>query len=164
MNKGKYLDESLENSNPTNFSAGVAGYPEKHVEAPNMRSDIKYLKQKIDAGADYIVTQMFFDNQKYYDFVVLCREAGIEAPIIPGLKPISTKKQIYRLPQTFNIDLPDDLVHEVEKCKDNAEAREVGIEWCTEQSKALVKFGAPVLHYYTMGKSDNIMKIAKEVF
>ncbi|MFC1729689.1 methylenetetrahydrofolate reductase [candidate division KSB1 bacterium] len=163
MNKGKYLDKTLENSTPTNFSLGVAGYPEKHVEAPNMKSDIKYLKKKIEAGADYIVTQMFFDNQKYFDFVKLCRESDINVPVIPGLKPISTIKQISRLPQTFNIDLPDALVYEVEKCKDNIQAREVGVEWAIQQSRGLLEFGVPALHYYTMGRSDNIRKIAKAV-
>jgi methylenetetrahydrofolate reductase (NADPH) len=164
LNKGIYLDEELQNVHPTNFSVGVAGYPEKHVEAPNMQTDIKYLKEKIDAGADYIVTQMFFDNQKYFEFVGLCRNAGITVPIIPGIKPISTKKQLLTLPKTFNISIPEELQKEVDKCKDNKEARQVGIEWAIMQSKELISKGAPVLHYYTMGKSDNIREIAKSVF
>lgn len=164
MNHGKYLDEGLEITTPTNFSVGVAGYPEKHFEAPNMKTDLEHLKQKVDAGAEYIVTQMFFDNQKYYDFVTVCRESGIEVPIIPGLKPISTKSQITNLPRSFYIDIPEDLVNEIVKCKDNSQARQVGTEWCINQSKELIKFGVPVIHYFTMGKSDNIRKIAESVF
>ncbi|MHC1706841.1 MAG: methylenetetrahydrofolate reductase [NAD(P)H] [Bacteroidales bacterium] len=164
MNKGIYLDEELEITTPTNFSVGVAGYPEKHFEAPNMKTDLEYLKQKVDAGAEYIVTQMFFDNRKYFDFVKLCREAGIEVPIIPGLKPISIKSQINTLPRSFNIDLPEDLVNAIQACKDNAQARQLGTEWCIQQSKELITFGVPVIHYYTMGKADNIRKIAEQVF
>lgn len=164
MNKSIYLDEELENSTATDFSVGVAGYPEKHFEAPNMKSDLKYLKQKIEAGAEYIVTQMFFDNQQYYDFVALCRKQGINVPIIPGLKPISTIKDINILPQTFYIDIPDELVNEVQKCKTNEQARQVGVEWAINQSKELIKYGVPVLHYFTLGQSDNIRKIAQAVF
>lgn len=164
MNKGRYLDEDLENAEPTYFSVGIAGYPEKHFEAPNMDSDMFFLKKKIEAGAEYIVTQMFFDNQKYFDFVTACRQAGIDVPIVPGLKPISTLNDLRVLPQTFYIDIPQDLVKEVSKCKNNAEARQVGVEWCTKQSKELMKFGVPGLHYYTLGQSDNIKKIATAVF
>lgn len=163
MNKGSYLDEELLNMTPTDFCIGVAGYPEKHLEAPNIQSDIKHLKQKVEAGAEYIVTQMFFDNQKYFEFVKRCRDAGIEIPIIPGLKPLSTLRQLLILPQIFNIDIPDELVLEAEKCKDNSRVRELGVEWAIKQSKELIYFGVPVLHYYTMGKSDNIAKIAKAV-
>lgn len=164
MNKGIYLDENLENSHPSNFCIGVAGYPEKHPEAANHNTDLKYLKEKVDAGADFIVTQMFFDNQKYFDFVKQCRATGINIPIIPGLKPISTKKQMLTLPQTFHIDFPDALVSELTKCKTNQDAYQVGIEWAIQQSKELMAFGVPVIHYYTMGKADNICKVAKEVF
>ena len=143
---------------------GVAGYPEKHGESPNIDSDLYFLKKKIDAGASYIVTQMFFDNAKYFEFVKLCREKGINVPIIPGLKPISTLGHLQNIPKTFNVDLPVDLVKEVLKCKDNRAVRQVGVEWAIEQSKELKAANVPVLHYYTMGKSDNIQKIAKEVF
>jgi methylenetetrahydrofolate reductase (NADPH) len=163
LNRGIYQDDELENSSPTRFTVGVAGYPEKHAESPNMSTDIKHLKAKIDAGAEYIVTQMFFDNGKYFEFVRQCREAGINVPIIPGLKPIATIGQLNTLPRTFNISIPEELQKEVDKCKDNREARQVGIEWCTMQSKELMKAGVPALHYFTMGKSDNIREIVKEV-
>lgn len=164
LNKGIFLEEDIENPVPTNFCIGVAGYPEKHMEASNMATDLHYLKDKVDAGADYIVTQMFFDNQKYFDFVKSCRDAGIQIPIIPGLKPLSLKAQLSSLPRTFSIDIPDALVHEVEKCSDSKQVREIGVEWTIQQSKELMKFGVPVLHFYTMGKSDNISKIAKAIF
>ncbi len=159
MNKGIYLDEELKNSSPTDFCIGVAGYPEKHFEAANMESDIHFLKKKVEAGADYIVTQMFFDNQKYFDFVKLCRENDIDVPIIPGLKPISTEKQLTLLPHRFNLNLPNELVDEVLKCKSNEEVRQVGVEWAIKQTKELIDFGAPCVHFYTMGKSDNVQKI-----
>ena len=164
LNNGKYLDEKLENTRSMNFCIGVAGYPEKHSESPNIDSDLYFLKKKVDAGASYIVTQMFYDNQKYFDFVKLCRAKGINVPIIPGLKPVSTKNHLINIPKTFNVDLPVDLVKEVLKCKDNKQVRQVGVEWAIQQSKELLDFGVPVLHYYTMGKSDNIQKIAKGVF
>ncbi len=164
MNKGIYLDEKLANSHPSNFCIGVAGYPEKHAEAPNQNSDLKYLKEKVDAGADYIVTQMFFDNKKYFRFVEDCRDLGIDVPIIPGLKPITTKNQLLTLPQTFHIDLPDELVGEIVKCKNNEQAYDLGIKWAIAQSKELIDFGVPALHFYTMGKSDNIYNIARAVF
>ena len=159
MNNGIYLDEELKNSAPTDFCIGVAGYPEKHFEAANMRSDIHFLKKKVEAGADYIVTQMFFDNQKYFDFVKLCREHDINIPIIPGLKPISTQKQLTLLPHRFNLNIPNNLVDEVLKCKDNDSVRQVGVEWATQQTKELIEFGAPCVHFYTMGKSDNVQEI-----
>jgi methylenetetrahydrofolate reductase (NADPH) len=149
---------------PQIFCIGVAGYPEKHAEAPNAQLDLQYLKQKVDAGADYIVTQMFYDNSKYFNFVDDCRSIGIEVPIIPGLKPIATQKQLVNLPQTFHIDIPEELANEVLKCKDNKAVRQVGVEWAIAQSKELAQKGAPAIHFYTMGKSDNIMKIVKEVF
>jgi methylenetetrahydrofolate reductase (NADPH) len=164
MNKGIYCDEELLNSTPTNFTVGVAGYPEKHIEAPNMKSDLKYLKQKIDAGASYIVTQMFFDNKKYFDFVDLCRKEGITVPIVPGIKPIRLIKDLQLLPQVFNIDIPEALACELEKAKNNEQASKIGVEWTINQSKELMKFGVPSLHYYTIGKSDNIREIAKSLF
>jgi methylenetetrahydrofolate reductase (NADPH) len=159
MNKGIYLDEELKNSSPTNFCIGAAGYPEKHFEAPNMSSDIHFLKKKVEAGADYIVTQMFFDNQEYFDFVALCRANNINIPIIPGLKPISTIKQLTLLPQRFHLNVPNTLVKSVIKCKNNDEVRKVGVEWATQQTKELIDFGAPCIHFYTMGKSDNVLDI-----
>ncbi|CAI8335733.1 MAG: 5,10-methylenetetrahydrofolate reductase [Cryomorphaceae bacterium] len=164
LNKGKYLDEDLLNQTPTDFCVGVAGYPEKHFEAPSLNIDIDHLKAKVDAGADYIVTQLFFDNQKFFAFVDKCREAGITVPIIPGLKPLVTKRQLSILPQIFHVDIPDVLAIEVLKCKDNAAVREVGIAWCIQQSKELLAAGVPVLHYYSMGRSKNIYEIASSVF
>ena len=164
MNRGIYLDEEILNTSPTDFSVGVAGYPEKHAEAANLNTDIRYLKQKIDAGAEYIVTQMFFDNQHYFHFVKKCREAGISVPIIPGLKPISTKNQLVTLPRTFNISIPEELEKEIAKCKDNKQARQIGTEWGIAQSKELLSSGVPVIHYFTMGRSDNIREIARAVF
>ena len=164
LNKGEYLDDELLNKSKTNFCIGVAGYPEKHMEAPSLDQDVLRLKEKVDAGACYVVTQMFFDNNKYFEFVDKCRKAGITVPIIPGLKPLATKKQLSILPHRFHVDLPDELTLEVLKCKSKEEVRQVGVEWCIKQSKELIKGGAPVLHYYSMGKSDNIQKIAGELF
>jgi methylenetetrahydrofolate reductase (NADPH) len=164
MNEGKFLDEDLQNITPTDFCIGVAGYPEKHFAAPNLKTDLKYLKLKVDLGAKYIVTQMFFNNQVYFEFVDKCREAGINVPIIPGIKPITTRSQISVLPTTFHIDIPEDLADEIERCKDNTAAKEVGIKWCIEQSRELIKRGVPTLHFYSMGKSDPIYRIAKELF
>lgn len=164
LNKGIYLDDHLQNTNKTNFCIGVAGYPEKHMEAPSLDSDIHFLKQKIHNGADYIITQMFFDNRKFFEFVAKCRKEGITVPIIPGLKPISTKKQLNQIPHRFKVDLPDDLIMEVVKAADNEAVKQIGIEWCIEQSKELVKVGIPVLHYYSMGRSENIKQIAEAVF
>ena len=164
MNKGLYLEEDVKDLEPTNFCIGVAGYPEKHFEAPNLKTDLKYLKAKVDAGAEYIVTQMFFDNRKFFDFVKICREHDINVPIIPGLKILTTKKQATVLPKIFHIDLPEALSDELENCKDDTEAKEVGIKWCIEQSKELVKEGVPCLHYYTMGNSDTTKRVAKEIF
>ncbi|MEL6811237.1 MAG: methylenetetrahydrofolate reductase [NAD(P)H] [Bacteroidota bacterium] len=164
LNQGIYLDEEIQNQAKTDFCIGVAGYPEKHMEAPSLDSDIHFLKKKIKKGATYIVTQMFFDNTKYFEFVEKCRKAGITVPIIPGLKPIATKKQLNLIPHRFSLELPDDLIMEVVKCDDNKAVREVGIEWCVNQSKELIKAGVPVLHYYSMGKSDNIKAIASQIF
>ncbi|WP_226389079.1 methylenetetrahydrofolate reductase [NAD(P)H] [Penaeicola halotolerans] len=164
MNNGHYLHEEVENNNSTNFCIGVAGYPEKHFESPSLRTDMKYLKEKVKAGADYIVTQMFFDNQKFFEFVDKCRANDIHVPIIPGLKPITTLNQITMLPSTFHIDMPDALLDELEKCKDNAAVREVGIQWAIQQSKELVAAGVPCLHYYTMSKAEATYRIAKALF
>jgi methylenetetrahydrofolate reductase (NADPH) len=161
MNKGKYLESSLEDTTPTKFCVGVAAYPEKHFEAPNRQVDIMNLKQKVEAGAEYIVTQMFFDNRKYFRFIDECRKAGITVPIIPGIKPISAMNDIKLIPQAFHIDLPNDLVTAVQKCTTDKEAREVGIEWTTMQSKELIKEGVPGIHYYTLGRSDNVARIVK---
>jgi methylenetetrahydrofolate reductase (NADPH) len=164
MNKGLYLDDELQNTSPTDFCVGVAGYPEKHFSAPNLKADLKYLKLKVDLGAEYIVTQMFFNNEKYFSFVDECRKAGINVPIIPGIKPLTGKGQLTILPKTFHIDIPEELSEEVEKCKDNTAVKEVGIEWCIKQSKELIKTNVPTLHFYSMGKSDPIYRIAKELF
>lgn len=164
LNNGSYLDEQLQNTSSMDFCIGVAAYPEKHIEAPSMESDIHFLKKKIELGAEYIVTQMFFDNQRYFDFVKRCRESGIDVPIIPGIKPLTILKHLNLLPQRFKVDLPDQLVKQVIKCKDNKEVRQVGIEWCIQQSKELIKEGAPVIHYYSMGNGKVIESIAKEVF
>ncbi len=164
MNQGNYLDDSLEKPAPTNFCIGVAGYPEKHFEAPNLDVDLNYLKQKVDMGADYIVTQMFFDNQKFFEFEKKCRQMGINVPIIPGLKPFATKRQLTVLPSIFHIDIPQELVCEVEKCKDNKAVKEMGIEWAIQQSKELIEHGVPCLHYYSMGKSASVKKIGEALF
>ena len=164
LNNGLYLDDELQNCCKTNFCIGVAAYPEKHAEAPSLDSDIHFLKKKIENGAEYIITQMFFDNKMFFDFVEKCRNAGINAPIIPGLKPIATRKQLNLIPHRFNVDLPEDLISEIIKCKNNIQVREVGIEWCITQSKELLKAGVPFLHYYSMGKSSNVKKVASKVF
>ncbi|MFI5132756.1 MAG: methylenetetrahydrofolate reductase [NAD(P)H] [Chitinophagales bacterium] len=163
MNNGIYLEEDLKNAVKTKFCVGVAGYPEKHFEAPNMDTDINFLKAKVAAGAEYIVTQMFFDNKKFFDFVKRCREAGIEVPIIPGLKPITTKKQLSVLPRTFYVDLPAELSNEILKAKTDADVETIGIEWLTRQSKELKKSGVPVLHYYTLGKPHVIANVVREL-
>jgi len=164
MNSGKYLHDVIEVNDSPNFCIGVAGYPEKHIEAPSLNYDLKMLKAKVDAGADYIVTQMFFDNQKYFEFVESARAFGINVPIIPGIKPIATKKHLSLLPQVFKIDMPEELIDAVTACKNNEDVRKVGIEWAIQQSKELLNGGVPVLHYYSMGKSDNIHTIAKAIF
>ena len=163
LNNGIYLEEDIRDGFRTKFSVGVAGYPEKHFEAPNMETDLAYLKAKVDAGADYIVTQMFFDNQKFFDFVKKCREHGITVPIIPGLKPISTKKQLSVIPRTFHVDIPTDLSNEIEKCKEDKDVELVGQEWLLQQSRELKKWGVPVLHYYTLGKARIIANVVKEL-
>lgn len=163
LNAGVYLEEELKNTTKTKFCIGVAGYPEKHFEAPNMDSDLRYLKQKVDAGADYIVTQMFFDNSKYFSFVNACREIGINVPIIPGLKPIYTKKQLTVLPKIFHIDLPSTLCNEINKCKTDEDVEQVGTEWLLDQSRELHKAGVPVLHYYTLGRPNIVCNVVKDL-
>ncbi|MEC8140517.1 MAG: methylenetetrahydrofolate reductase [Bacteroidota bacterium] len=164
LNRGVFLDKELEQEHHSDFCIGVSGYPEKHMAAPNLELDMKYLKQKVDKGADYIVTQMFFDTQKYIDFVTKCREMDINIPIVPGLKPITSFRQLTILPQIFHIDLPSDLTNALEKAKNNDQAKEIGIEWAIKQSKDLISFGVPSLHYYSMGKSESVYKVASEVF
>lgn len=164
LNCGKYLHEVIETDDCADFCIGVAGYPEKHLEAPSLKTDLKRLKEKVDAGADYVVTQMFFDNKKYFEFVGAAKQMGINVPIIPGIKPLAVKRHLQLLPQVFRIDLPQDLIDAVDDCKNNKEVRQVGIEWTIQQSKELKAAGVPVLHYYSMGKSDNIKAIAKALF
>jgi methylenetetrahydrofolate reductase (NADPH) len=164
MNSGVYLDENLIHTTKTNFCIGVAAYPEKHFESPNMLNDLKYLKMKVDKGADYIVTQMFFDNQKYFDFVDMCRAHDIMIPIIPGLKPITHRKQLMALPSLFHVDLPDELSLAIDDCKTDEAVKQVGTQWCLQQSRDLKNAGVPCLHYYSMGKSEAVLQIARELF
>lgn len=164
LRNGIYLEADLKNTHAMDFCIGVAGYPEKHFEAPNADIDLQYLRQKVDAGADYIVTQMFFDNQKYYDFVTKCRSIGINVPIIPGIKPINLKNQLTVLPKLFSIDIPQELAIELANCKTDDDAKVVGTEWAIHQSKDLVAHKVPSLHIYTYGVSDNTRKIVEAVF
>jgi len=164
LNQGIYLEEDIKNGGKTNFCIGVAGYPEKHFEAPNLETDLMYLKSKVAAGAEYITTQMFFDNQKYFDFVKTLREQGIDVPVIPGLKPITTKKQLSMLPKIFHVDLPTELSSAILQCKTDAEVEQVGTEWLIHQSRELKKAGVPVLHYYTLGKPKVIEAVVKATF
>ena len=164
MNNGMYIDEDIKSGGKTNFCMGVAGYPEKHFEAPNLEIDLMKLKEKVDAGADYIMTQMFFDNQKFFEFVNACKAIGIHVPIIPGLKPITNKKQLSVLPRIFHVDIPTDLSNAINKCKTDAECELVGTEWLIQQSRELKQFGVPVLHYYTLGKPKIIRNVVKELF
>ena len=164
LNQGRYLDPTVKNGLSTDFCVGVAAYPEKHYEADNLDTDIRYLKKKVEAGADYIVTQMFFDNSSYFHFVERLREAGITVPVIPGLKPISSQRQIDLLPRSFHIDIPQPLVDELRQAKTPEAAYQVGIEWAIQQSRELLAHGAPAIHYYTMAKTDNVCKIVKAIF
>ena len=164
FNKGIAVDGSTFEANETPFSYGMACYPEKHEEAPNMDSDIHYLKQKVANGADYLVTQMFFDNQKYYDFVERCRAEGIQVPIIPGIKPVVCKNQLTVLPKIFRSDIPEPFASELRKCNTDEEAREVGVEWCINQCKDLIAHGVPSLHFYTMMATDSVYRVAKEIY
>ena len=170
LNGGRYHDHDQDfqadgaDAWAASFCIGTAGYPEKHFEAPNLGSDLKYLKRKMDAGADYIVTQMFFDNEEFFKFEKRCRAAGITAPIIPGLKPLTTKSQLTMLPRTFFLNIPEELAEAVSHCPTPDEVRRVGIEWCLNQSRELMAHGVPCLHYYSMGKAESIRKVAKELF
>jgi methylenetetrahydrofolate reductase (NADPH) len=164
LNNGIYLEEDIREGYRTNFCLGVAGYPEKHFEAPNLETDLRYLKAKVDAGAEYIMTQMFFDNQKYFEFVEKCKAAGINVPIIPGLKPLTNKKQLTVIPRIFHVDLPTELIDAMNKTKSDEDAEKVGEEWLVYQSKELKKAGVPVLHYYTLGKPKIIYNAVKQVF
>ena len=164
MNNGIFVDGEVDECHHSEFCIGVAGYPEKHSESPNLDTDMRALKAKVDAGASYIVTQMSFDNSRIFSFIDRCRAAGIDVPVIPGIKPFSTKAQLALLPQTFHVDLPQDLVAAVEKCKDNKEVRQIGVEWAVMQAKELKAAGLPVIHIYTMGKTDNVYNIARQVF
>lgn len=164
MNRGEYLSGEVEHPAPTDFCIGVAGYPEKHAEAPNLQTDIEYLKQKVDAGAHYIVTQMFFDNAKYFDFVARCRREGIEVPIVAGIKPFSTKAQLSLLPQVFGVNIPEELSRAVASAADNAAVRRIGIEWAIGQCRELIRQGVPALHFYTMSRPDNVEAVVKTVF
>ncbi len=163
INKGNYMMDDVQ-LEPTDFCIGTAGYPEKHFEAMNLTTDLQFLKAKVDAGAEYIVTQMFFDNEKYFSFVKACREIGIDVPIIPGLKPIKTLEHITFLPKFFKIDYPEALSSELLKCKDNKQVEQLGIEWGIQQSKELKEAGVPCIHYYTMSNSTMVKAIAKEIF
>lgn len=164
MNQGKYLDTNIANGQKTEFCIGIAGYPEKHFESPNMESDLVYTKAKVEAGADYIVTQMFFDSNKYAEYVARCRAADIHVPIVPGLKPLTKRYQLNSIPRLFFVNMPDELVRAVMAAQTDEAVREVGIEWCIQQSKELKAMGAPCLHYYTMGDSDTIRRIAEAVY
>lgn len=164
MNEGIYLNEEQQTQDKTDFCIGVAGYPEKHFMAPNLRTDLKYLKQKVEKGADYIVTQMFFDNKRFFAFVDECRKIGITVPIIPGVKPLTSKKQADSLPSIFKIDIPEDLYEAVSKCNNDHEARAVGIEWCIAQCVELKAANVPCLHFYTMGTSEATRAVAEKVF
>jgi methylenetetrahydrofolate reductase (NADPH) len=162
MNKGIYLEEDLLDATPTNFCIGVGGYPEKHFEAPNLRTDIKYLKDKIDSGAHYVVTQMFFNNEHFYNFVKLCRETGISAPIIPGIKILTSKKQLTSLPKDFIIDIPEELSEEILN-SDAKHTQEIGINWAFKQVEALFNFGVPAVHFYILQNSIPIQKLIKKL-
>lgn len=164
LNKGIYLHDLMETPTKSDFCIGVAGYPEKHMESPSLSSDLKRLKEKVDAGASYVVTQMFFDNQKYFDFVKKAREIGIKIPIIPGIKPLATSKHLQILPHVFSLDIPQALIEAVSSCKDDKSVRNIGVEWAIEQTKGLLDANVPVIHFYSMGKSDNIKNIAKHFF
>ncbi|MDD4819316.1 MAG: methylenetetrahydrofolate reductase [NAD(P)H] [Flavobacteriales bacterium] len=164
LNAGKYLSGEVQNPTPTDFCIGVAGYPEKHAESPNMTSDIARLKEKVEAGAHYIVTQMFFDNSRFFDFEKKCRQEGITVPIIPGIKPFSTKAQLHILPEVFGVNIPEELVSEVEKATDKAAVRRVGELWAIQQCRELKKHGVPALHFYTMSRADNVAEVVKNVF
>jgi methylenetetrahydrofolate reductase (NADPH) len=161
MNQGRYLDPDIINGEKTDFCIGIAGYPEKHFEAPNLETDLLYTKKKVEAGAHYIVTQMFFDNKKYFEYVDACRRMGIDVPIVPGLKPITKRYQLTSIPRKFFVNIPQELVEAIQKAPNDEAVRDVGIEWCAQQSRELKAAGVPCLHYYTMGDADTIREVAK---
>ncbi len=161
MNQGRYLDPDIINGEKTDFCIGIAGYPEKHFEAPNLETDLLYTKKKVEAGAHYIVTQMFFDNKKYFDYVDACRRMGIDVPIVPGLKPITKRYQLTSIPRKFFVNIPQELVEAIQKAPNDEAVRDVGIEWCAQQSRELKAAGVPCLHYYTMGDADTIQEVAR---
>ncbi len=163
MNKGIYLEDDLSNGNPTDFCVGVAGYPEKHAESPNLKTDILHLKAKIDAGASFVITQMFWDNKAYFDYVAMCRAEGIKVPIIPGLKPLTSKKQLTTIPRSFNVNLPDTLTDAMLQTTTDEQAKQVGLEWCIMQSKELLQKEVPCLHYYIMNNMPEILDISRAV-
>ena len=164
FNRGIGLEDMRIEGIETPFSYGMACYPEKHEEAPNIASDIRYMKMKEENGADYFITQMFFDNEKYFDFVRRCREAGITVPIIPGIKPIYRKAQLTMLPKVFRTDIPEPLARQIEDCADDADVREMGMEWCMRQCGELMDKGVPGIHFYTVGISEGIARIAGKIF
>ena len=164
FNLGKGLDDTVFTPSDVPFSYGMACYPEKHEESPNMESEIYYTKMKVDNGADYLVTQMFFDNRKYFEFVDKCRAAGIDVPIIPGIKPIHLKNQLTVLPRIFRTDIPEELEKELRKCKNDDDAKEVGVEWCIKQCKELIDAGVPSLHFYSMNAVDSVRRIAQQIY
>lgn len=164
MNEGRYLDANITDGEKTDFCIGIAGYPEKHFEAPNYNEDLDYVKQKVDAGADYIVTQLFYDNTHFFKYQEMCQKLGINVPIVPGLKPVTKMYQINSIPRIFHVNYPDDLMKELKKAKTSRAVKEIGIEWCIHQSKELKAAGVPCLHYYTMGDTKTIQKIARAVF
>lgn len=164
FNQGFFLDGSQMKSKITPFSYGMACYPEKHEEAPNLESDLQYARQKVEAGAEYLVTQMFFDNQKYFDFVAKCKENGIHVPIIPGIKPITLQNQMTVLPKIFHTDIPEAFAAELRKCKSDADAVEVGVEWCIKQAKDLIAHGVPSIHFYSMMATQSVKRVAQAVY
>lgn len=165
FNRGLFIDGTqMDIITDEKFSYGVAGYPEKHEEAPNLDMDIKWLKTKVDNGAEYIVTQMFFDNTKYYSFVERCRDEGINVPIIPGIKPIINLNQLTILPKVFKVDLPTELATELIKCKDDIDAKKVGVEWCVAQAKDLLQNGVPSIHFYSHNATQSVKNVVSQVF
>ncbi len=165
FNEGYFTDGTkMDVVNNNRFSYGVAGYPEKHEEAPNMDIDIQWLKKKVDLGASYIVTQLFFDNEKYFNFVDKCRAIGITVPIIPGIKPIVNTKQLTVLPKVFHVDIPNDLANELNRCKDDVQAKEVGVEWCKAQTKELIAHGVPSIHFYSLHATESVKRVASEIY
>jgi methylenetetrahydrofolate reductase (NADPH) len=163
MNEGRYLDADIIKGEKTDFCIGVAGYPEKHFESPNLDTDLKFTKMKVDAGAQYIVTQMFFDNRRYFEYVEACRKAGIDVPIVPGMKPLTKRYQLNSIPRKFFVNMPGDLVDAVLRASDDEAVKQIGVEWCIQQSKELKAAGVPCLHYYTMGDSDTTRKIVETI-